>query len=68
MKSDQTKRRPELRVFGGDEGTFKNLGDCRELTYGQIWQRFRTVYAPRGVSEHELRNIHLKWKRIVTGP
>lgn len=39
-------------------------------TYGQIWQEFRDEYVPRGLSERELRQIHLKWiqiRALVTG-
>jgi hypothetical protein len=42
----------------------RNIGDCREITWGQMWQRFHSVYS-RDYSEQELKRIHDKWSRLT---
>ncbi len=35
-------------------------------TYDQIWREWSAKYAGSyGYSEHELRRIHVKWKKIA---
>jgi len=40
-----------------------SIGDARRMSYGTIWQRMLEVYAV--VPEHELRAIHLRWKKLA---
>ena len=30
-------------------------------TYGQIWERYKAEFMPKGLTERELRQIHVKW-------
>ena len=40
-----------------------SIGDARRMSYGTIWRRMLEVYAV--VPEHELRVIHLRWKKLA---
>jgi len=40
------------------------LGDCRDISWQDMWQRFRAVYTGRGYSEAELKRIHDKWRQL----
>lgn len=43
-----------------------NLGLCTDLSYDQLWKRFRDTYAGvAGYTENDLWMIHKKWKRIT---
>lgn len=63
MKQQQQSPRPA--------GTFApiedlNIGDCRNVTWGEMWLRFRATYEGRDrYSEMELKRIHDKWKRLT---
>lgn len=39
------------------------IGDCRNLSYGQIWEKFRDRYAG-DIKEQDLLEIHRRWRRI----
>lgn len=57
---------PDVRIVASFEANGRNLGDCRTLSYGEIWQRYVALYS--GVySEHELRRMHQFWKRMAGG-
>lgn len=34
-------------------------------TYDQIWREWSAKYLRQGYGEHELRKIHIKWKKIA---
>jgi len=44
---------------GGDN----NIGDCRTISWGEMWQRFRAVYGPH-YQEAELKRIHDRWRQL----
>ena len=54
-----TERLLSVRTASG------NLGFCGDLTYDQLWKRFRDTYAGTGYSENELWTIHTRWRRIT---
>lgn len=41
-----------------------NIGDCRYVTWEEMWERFRVTYRNH-YPEHELRRIHDKWRRLT---
>lgn len=61
------QRRQETdRVAGIFTNASMNIGDCRDIGWGEMWQRFRSVYEGRDrYTETELRKIHNKWKQLT---
>lgn len=41
----------------------RNIGDCRNVSWGEMRDRFRAVYG-RDYNEHELKRIHDKWRQL----
>lgn len=58
--------RPDVILKATFEGHSKNLGDCRDIGYREMWERYRLIYN-NSHTEHELRLRHEHWKRIVAG-
>lgn len=58
--------RPDVTFKASFEATGRNIGDCRDISYREMWERYRAVYAGSH-TEHELRQRHEHWKKIVTG-
>lgn len=55
---------PDVRLAGSFEGNSKNLGDCRQIDYTHMWERYLHLYQG-AYTEHELRRMHQFWKRIA---
>lgn len=41
----------------------RNMGDCRNVSWGEMLRRFKDCYAGH-YPEAELERIHSKWKRL----
>lgn len=41
-----------------------SMPPCIGKSYGEIWELYKQAHLSRENPEHELRRIHLKWKRI----
>lgn len=56
--------KPDVNFIATFEANNRNLGDCRNISYTEMYRRYQDKYAG-SYSEHELRRIHLGWKRIM---
>lgn len=52
-----------MRFKDLDVDSHRNIGDCRDVSWDEMWQRFRATYRAQ-YSEHQLQQIHVKWKRL----
>lgn len=60
------QREESPRVAGVFGPANMNMGDCRNISWGEMWNRFKSVYEGRDrYSEAELRRMHVKWKRLT---
>lgn len=55
---------PDVRLAGTFEGNGKNLGDCRQINYTQMWDRYLHLYGG-AYTEHELKRMHQFWKMMA---
>lgn len=55
---------PDVILRASFEANGRNLNDCTNITYGQMWERYKAVYAGY-YTEWELRRIHDRWKKTA---
>lgn len=55
----------DIEVAGSYEGSNRNLGSCVDTSYGDMWNKFKTLYSAQ-YTESELRRRHDFWKRLAS--
>lgn len=55
----------DIEVAGSYEGSDRNLGNCTEATYNQIWAKYSYIYG-NVYTERELYQRHVFWKRLAS--
>lgn len=56
--------KPDVNFIATFEANNRNLGDCRNISYHEMHERYQYRYAG-SYTESELTRIHLRWKRIM---
>lgn len=55
---------PDVILKASFEANGRNLGDCRNISYNEMWDRYGAIYKNE-YAEWELKRIHDRWRRIV---
>jgi hypothetical protein len=57
------KYKPDVSILS-PQGSAQ--GEYIGLNYGQLWNKWSEKFLAKGVTEAELRAIHIKWKKIAS--